>query len=142
MIPSWLDTETQALIADIRDTVQQWDRQRVIAIILYGSVARHKERPLHDPQPSDVDLLIIFHTEDPAAPYAWGISATLGAAYRRHLSAPREVNIMFATRTLQEWDDLFIENVARDGILLYRTSPLPTPLMAIEEHAHIEQPIP
>ena len=125
MIPTWLDNETQALIADLIETVRQENEQRIVAVILYGSVARHEERPLDDPEPSDVDLLMVFDTDDPAAPYAWDINEALGAAYRRHLHAPREVNIMFATRDLTEWDETFIENVACDGIVLYGTLPLP-----------------
>jgi len=46
------------------------------------------------------------------------------------MDAPREVNVMFATRTLQEWDPDFIENVARDGIILYANGPLPAALSA------------
>lgn len=38
----------------------------------------------------------------------------------RHIHAPREVNVMFATRTLQEWDPEFVVNVAREGIVLYQ----------------------
>ncbi len=34
---------------------------------------------------------------------------------------------MFTSRTLQEWDPTFIDNVMRDGLVLYRRGPLPTP---------------
>ena len=43
----------------------------------------------------------------------------------RHLTAPREVNVMFATHTSQEWDPEFIENVRRDGIILSQRGELP-----------------
>jgi predicted nucleotidyltransferase len=125
MIPTWIDNETHALIADLIETAHEAHEHHLLAVLLYGSVARHEERPLDDPEPSDVDLLMVFDTDDPAAPYTWGINDALGAAYRRHLHAPREVNIMFATRDLAEWDETFIENVARDGLLLYGTHPLP-----------------
>ena len=58
---------------------------------------------------------------------AEGIAQThsLGQAENRHLHAPREVNVMLASRTLQEWDAEFVANVARDGIVLYQRGPLP-----------------
>ena len=55
---------------------------------------------------------------------------TLGLAHNRHLDAPREVQVLFASRTLQEWDPTFIENVKRDGIVLFKRGPLPAPLAA------------
>ena len=42
-----------------------------------------------------------------------------------HLEAGREVNVMFSSRTSQEWDSTFVENVRRDGIILYQRGPLP-----------------
>jgi hypothetical protein len=59
----------------------------ILAIILYGSLARHAEI--------------------------------------QHLDAPREVNVMFSTRSSREWDPDFIENVKRDGIILYQRGKLP-----------------
>jgi len=52
---------------------------------------------------------------------------TLGQAYTLHLDAPREVQVQFASRTLQEWDPTLIANVARDGIVLFTRGPLPVP---------------
>ncbi|HLZ58513.1 MAG TPA: hypothetical protein VKR06_16365 [Ktedonosporobacter sp.] len=56
------------------------------------------------------------------------LTHTLGLALDRHLDAPREVNVMFTTRTMQEWDPTFVANVRRDGIVLYQRGPLPAPL--------------
>jgi hypothetical protein len=42
-----------------------------------------------------------------------------------HLQARRDVNAMFSSSTSQEWDPTFIENVKRDGIILYQRGPLP-----------------
>lgn len=123
MIPDWVDEKTHSLIKDLAETICQWDEKRTLAIILYGSVARHEERPLDDAAPSDVDLLFVFDTDNPFAPYDWQVSIILEDAYRRRLDAPREVNIMYATRDLHEWDEMFIENVARDGIMLYGEQP-------------------
>src|SRR5215469_457331 len=58
-IPSWLDEETSALV---RDKIKLLAERHpdVLAIILYGSVARHEERSLDEPDPSDVDLLVVL----------------------------------------------------------------------------------
>jgi hypothetical protein len=39
-------------------------------------------------------------------------------------------NAMFTSRTMQEWDPTFIENVKRDGIVLFARGQLPAPLVA------------
>jgi hypothetical protein len=51
-------------------------------------------------------------------------------AYALHLDAPREVNVLLSDRTMQTWYSLFLENLARDGILLYARGSLPAPLAA------------
>jgi predicted nucleotidyltransferase len=99
-------------------------------VILFGSVARHEERPPSDASPSDVDLLAIFDTTGRlVGPYREEIFATIIDAYALHLDAPREVNVLLSDRTMQTWDSLFL-NLARDGILLYTCGPLPAPLAA------------
>jgi hypothetical protein len=55
---------------------------------------------------------------------------TLGLAYIRHLDAPREVQVMFASRSLQEWDPTFIAHVSSDGIVLFKRGQLPPPFAA------------
>lgn len=130
-IPSWLDSETRALVEDMIGVLSE-RHPNIIAIILYGSVARHEERSLDEPDPSDVDLLAILDSEDPHVSLYQGdaLFHTLGLAHIRHLDAPREVQVMFASRTMQEWDPTFIANVKRDGIVLFSRGPLPTPLAA------------
>lgn len=130
-IPSWLDSETRALVENMIDVLSE-RHPDIIAIILYGSVARHQERSLDEPDPSDVDVLAILDSEDPHVSLYQGetLSHTLGLAYNRHLDTPREVQVMFASRTMQEWDPTFIANVRRDGIVLFARGPLPTPLAA------------
>src|SRR5256885_9784347 len=89
---SRLDSETQALIRDIISILaERYDD--VMAIILYGSVARREERPLGDPDPSDVDLLAVFDTENRRAIWSRDleISHTIGLAENQHLEAQREV---------------------------------------------------
>jgi hypothetical protein len=40
--------------------------------------------------------------------------------------------VMFASRTMREWDATFIANVTRDGLLVWARGPLPEPLSAVE----------
>ncbi|SRR5713101_2749266 len=130
-IPKWLDRATRALVGDIISLLSE-RHPDLLAVILYGSVARHEERPLGAFNSSDVDLLAVFDTDDSLLDVHQGdsLSHTLGLAYMRHLDAPREVKVMFASRTLQEWDPTFIANVMRDGILLYTCGSLPAPFAA------------
>ena len=130
-IPVWFDRATRALVEDIIDLLAE-RHSDLLAVILYGSVARHEERPLDAFNPSDVDLLAVFDSDDPLVDVHQGdsLSHTLGLAYTRHLDAPREVHVLFASRSLQEWDPTFIANVMRDGIILYRRGPLPAPFAA------------
>ncbi len=129
-IPTWLDSLTSNLIVDIIGILAK-QHSDLLAVILYGSVARHDERPLGE-NPSDVDLLAIFDSDDLLLAVNRGdtLSHTIGLAYNRHLDVPREVQVMFASRNLQEWDPTFIANVVRDGIVLFNRGPLPAALGA------------
>jgi hypothetical protein len=100
-------------------------------VILFGSVAQHEERLPDDACPSDVDLFAIFDTTDRLVkPYREGNFATIIDAYALHLDAPREVNVLLSDRTMQTWDSMFLENLARDGILHNARGSLPAPLAA------------
>ena len=132
-LPPWLDAQMGALVWDIVVTLAS-HYPGLLAVVLFGSVARREERPLSDPQPSDVDLLAIFDSdEDPVyLPRGLDITHTIGLARNRHLDAPREVQVMLASHMMREWDTTFLANVARDGLLLWARGPLPTPLSALE----------
>lgn len=132
-LPPWLDTRMSALVRDIVVTLAS-HYPDLMAIVLFGSLARHEERPLSDPQPSDVDLLAIFDSdEDPVyLPRGLAITHTIGLARNRHLNAPRDVQVLFASHTMREWDTTFLANVARDGLLVWAGGPLPEPLSALE----------
>lgn len=130
----WLDPETAAGLVEIVRSVAA-HHPEVQAVILFGSVARHEERPVYDPAPSDVDLLLVLDAGalDPAATrlthaQELALTHTIGEADYRHRLAPREIKSLFLYRDLEGWDPLFIENVARDGILLWGRAPLPDPL--------------
>jgi predicted nucleotidyltransferase len=130
-IPAWLDKATRALVQEIIGMLSG-RHPDLLVVILYGSVARHEELPLDAPEPSDVDLLAILDSDDPHVDLHQGdaLAHSLGLAYERHLDAPREVQVQFASRSLQEWDPTFIANVARDGIVLFTRGPLPVPFAA------------
>ncbi|WIG61453.1 MAG: hypothetical protein OJF49_004201 [Ktedonobacterales bacterium] len=137
-VVAWLDAETAASVEDITQSLAE-QHPEVLAVILFGSVARHEERSLDDPMPSDVDLLVLIDpgvadtaVERLSAERELAITATIGEADYRHHDAPREVKTIFMYRDLAHWDPLFIENVARDGILLWARGPLPSPLSLIE----------
>ena len=100
----------------------------VLAIILYGSVARHEERPVDEPNPIDVDLLVILNgNRETVRSQMLALVHTAGLAEDRHVDAPREVKVLLSSRTSQEWDPDFIANVKRDGRILYRRGELPAP---------------
>jgi hypothetical protein len=76
-----------------------------------------------------VDLLAIFDTTDRLVrPYREDIFATIIDACALHLDAPREVNVLLSDRTMQTWDSMFLDNLARDGIQLYARGSLPAPI--------------
>jgi predicted nucleotidyltransferase len=133
----WFDRETALDVVDITESVAR-HHPEVQAIILFGSVARREQRPLDDPEPSDVDLLLIV---DPSAldprserltnAQDLALTRTISEADFRHRTAPREINTFFMQRDLARWDETFIENVARDGILLWARGALPEPLAPV-----------
>jgi predicted nucleotidyltransferase len=133
---SWLDHATAAGVVDIVQSLAM-EHPEAYAVILFGSVARREERPLDDPEPSDVDLLLLLDPAilDPAAreltrEQELALIHTIGEADYRQQS-PREIKFIFALRNLEGCDELFIEHVAHDGILLWTRGPLPKPLTPI-----------
>lgn len=118
----WLDQKTSALVAAIVAVVAA-EHPEVQAAILFGSAARHEERPLDDLHPSDVDLLLLVKP-DPVRqrlPYAQQLALweSIGSVQYRHRTVPREVEVTLVESTLADWDELFVANVARDGHLLW-----------------------
>ena len=132
-LPPWLDARTAALVRDIVVTLAS-HYPDLLAVVLFGSVARREEHPLTDHAPSDVDLLAIFDSDEDPVYLPRGLDTThaIGLARNRHLDAPREVQVMFASRTMREWDTMFVVNIARDGLLLWARGPLPKPLSALD----------
>ena len=118
------------------------ERPDVSAVLIFGSIARGEQRPLDDPAPSDVDLLVVLDTDDEQVALRDGeaLFGLLGRAYDRHLGARREVKVMFTSRSMREWDPTFIANVARDGHVLWARRPLPLQLSEVADRA--PQPTP
>ena len=130
-IPAWLDDATAALVEETVNLLIKRHADILLAVIHFGSIARHEERPPDDVCPSDVDLRAIFDTTDCLVrPFRDDIFATIIDACALHLDAPREVNVLFSDRTMLTWDSMFLENLARDGILPYARGSLPAPLAA------------
>jgi predicted nucleotidyltransferase len=134
----WLDEQTAALVRATTAILAQ-RHPELRAVILYGSVARHEERPITDRHPSDVDLLLLVDLE-PGQDYITydrhiAIYESAGLADARYPYAPREVQLMLAWRDLVDWDETFVESVARDGILLFARGPLPAALAPVEERS-------
>lgn len=132
----WLDLATATGVVDIVQSLAT-DHPEALAVILFGSVARRDERPLNDPEPSDVDLLLLLDA-NAVHPGARRLSyeeelaldrTIIEADYRQQ--SPREIKVLFVYRDLERWDESFIENVARDGILLWARGPLPAPLAPV-----------
>jgi predicted nucleotidyltransferase len=134
LIVPWLDEESAKLVRAIVASVAQAHRN-LRAVILYGSVARHEERPLTDDAPSDVDLLLLFDLAPGqtrlAVAQRLAISESIGQALDRHPDAPREVQTLYVVGDLADWDPTFVSNVARDGLLLWAHGPLMQPLAAV-----------
>lgn len=134
-MPPWLDERSASLVRAIIAILAQ-RHPYLRAVILYGSVARHEERPLSDPETSDIDLLLLLDLEPELSyiPYDRGIDLfhSIGIAESRYPHTPREVQVMLAWRDLADWDPTFVESVARDGILLWARGPLPACLAPVE----------
>lgn len=144
----WLDNETAAAVADIIESAAQ-AHPEVQAAVLFGSVARHEERPLGSPQPSDIDLLLLIDptvldsaTTRLSHEQELALTCTIGEADYRHREAPRAVQVLFVYPDLSGWDPTFIENVARDGILLWARGLLPAPLASVATHVIDAAPAP
>jgi predicted nucleotidyltransferase len=100
-IPAWLDDATAALVEETVNLLIKRHADILLAVILFGSIARHEERPPDDAYPSDVDLLAIFDTTDRLVrPYREDIFATIIDACALHLDAPRALYFASASRSI------------------------------------------
>jgi predicted nucleotidyltransferase len=137
-LPPWLDDEKAALVRAIVATVAR-QHPALRAVILFGSIARHDERPLTDDEPSDVDLLLLFDFGPDVGRISLektlAVCESIGQATDRHRETPREVQTVLAVQDLRDWDPLFVEHVASEGWLLWARGPLPEHLAAVAVRA-------
>lgn len=134
----WLDGGTAALLVGLVDDLAH-AHPEVSAVLLFGSLARHDERPLDTSRPSDVDLLVLVRPT-PGIPGAriplehkLAIYHTIGEREYRHSVPALGVQAVLATEALVDWDEQFVENVARDGVLLWARGPLPAALAPVAD---------
>ncbi len=136
-LPRRLDQETVAFLEATMAALRC--EPEIYALILFGSVARNEERPVTDSEPSDVDVLVLIDSKSGTGrlPLSRDVELRIliGAVSDQYRHAQREVQFTFARRDLAGWDPLFVENVARDGILLWARGPLPEPFAPIAERA-------
>ncbi len=134
----WLDLESERLMRAVVAAVAARHRE-LVAAILYGSVARRQARPPSDPDPSDIDLLLYFDfgagQDRISADETLAICESEGYALDHNPDSPREIRTVLATGGLADWDETFVANVARDGILLWSRGPLPAALAPVEARA-------
>jgi len=136
--PAWLEDETAVLVRAIVASVAR-QHPELVAAILFGSVARHDERPLTDDEPSDVDLLLLFDlgldTERISLDKTLAICESIGQATDRHREAPREVQTVLTVRDMRGWDPLFVEHVASEGLVLWARGSLPGRLASLADRS-------
>ncbi len=125
----WLDTQTAAEVDAIVKALAL-RQPNVLAVIVYGSVARHTERPLTDPEPSDLDLLVVVTPGLPEKT-AVAIHDTMGRAGQPFGYTPRTIEPLLVEADLVGWDAAFVANILHDGVLLWAREPLPAPFNAI-----------
>ena len=136
----WLDPLTSAELAVMSQSVER-EQPAVLAMILFGSVARHDERLLSDVEPSDVDILLLVKNGLTEAE-ALAIHHTMGTAAMTCRPSPRAIEPLLVEIGLASWDASFVANVARDGLLLWTRGPLPTPLAAVERRTWPQPALP
>jgi len=132
----WLDQGTAELIVGVADDLAH-AHPEVDTVILFGSLARHEERPLGADRPSDVDLLVLVRpTPEPSGAripleHKLGIYHTIGEREYRHPRPALGIQTVLAIETLADWDERFVANVARDGVLLWARTSLPDMLAPV-----------
>lgn len=83
----------------------------LVSIIVFGSVARDEAD-----KRSDIDLFIIVNKKKDEKKI-WKIASDIGAKY------DITIQIVFSNEKLKELDPYFIENVNREGIVVYNRKP-------------------
>jgi hypothetical protein len=139
----WLDMGTAGLLTGIATDLRNMHRE-VVALIVFGSVARHEERPLSQERPSDVNLLALVDTGAGGNPVPPGLAVALNhtiAERERTYPAPSlGVQAILTPVSLADRDKLFLANVARDGVLLWARGLLPDALAPVAARGAVFSP--
>ena len=135
----WLDLETALTVRALVVQLIATDPD-IMSVVLFGSVARHMERPLDDPDPSDVDLLVLYtmpavsatgETQSDARANTRAIEeagSTIRQTAQEILSehpSPRECEVHVLPNTFHQASALFRTSVAEDGITLWSSDLVP-----------------
>src|SRR5258708_16194314 len=111
-ISAWLDNASSAVVEETLSMLIKRHANILLAVILFGSIARHEERPLDDSCPSDVDLLAIFDTTDRLVkPYRQDIFLTIIDACALHLAAPRHLTLLLSTPPMHTWPPMSLVHI-------------------------------
>jgi len=142
----WLDPGTAELLVALAEELAR-AHPRVVALVLFGSLSRHEERPLGAPHPSDLDLLVLvepssgpprtrLRLEDKLALYH-----TIGEREYLHRRSALRVQAVLAEHDLADWDAGFVANVAHDGVLLWVRGTLPEALAPVVARGAVLAPL-
>ncbi len=136
VVAPWLDSTTAAQVDAIVLSVMT-SQPNLRAAILFGSIARHDERPLDDAEPSDVDLLLLFDPTQPSERLPFeerlAISHAIVQGMRQQPDAAREVNVFTGVADLSEWHEDFLANLIKDGEVLWARRPLPLRITLLDQ---------
>lgn len=134
----WLDAGTASLLSAL--AYDLWvTHPEVVALVIFGSVARHQERPLRHRRPSDVDLLALVAPAAagdttpgrPTLAQRLALHHTVGEREYHHPAPALAIQLIPAASDLADWDDTFVANVVRDGVLLWARQTLPPTLATL-----------
>ena len=102
-----LDQETAAYIRYVTLQIAQ-TVPHALAALLFGSVARHNARPLTDPCPSDVDVLVVCSPEgdqeEVSSEQHAALSRAVVSGYEAYPNTLRDVEILGALTHFMGWD--------------------------------------
>ena len=139
----WLDKGTAELLTAIAADLAN-GHPEVVALILFGSVARHEQRCITHRWPSDVDLLALVDSGMEGDPLPLSVMIalhhTIGEREYAHPVPALSMQAILAHYNLAGWDDSFTSNVARDGVLLWARGPLPDALAPVAARGAVFSP--
>lgn len=136
----WLDAATNRFLRRLITLAVSMSAD-VEAVILFGSAARQELRPLSEDETSDVDVLFVMSPSSDARhpghitrEQHLAVSLAEVEAYPSTFDdTMRQVQTILASRSFVGWDTSFVENIARDGILLWARGELPAAIAPVAQ---------